>query len=140
MIDLSHCRKWELDDSSISGFKPSDVTVPEPPGDSRFENGILINRMGKTQASIGASSEQLQGDAGHPAFTETTDGLVLLVLPAPECIFNTTEKLTSLEFGKTPPFLLFGPFSHVPCQIVVLQRTGRMEFSCWPVREHTDAT
>ncbi|MGD8881497.1 MAG: sarcosine oxidase subunit gamma SoxG, partial [Desulfobacterales bacterium] len=38
-------------------------------------------------------------------------------------IFAITEKLTSLDFLdplKKPPFLLQGPFLHVPCQIVIL--------------------
>ena len=41
-------------------------------------------------------------------------------------IFAITEKLTSLDFldpAKQPPFLLQGPFSHVPCQIVILDKT-----------------
>jgi hypothetical protein len=38
-------------------------------------------------------------------------------------IFSISEKLTSLDFLdplKETPFLLQGPFSHVPCQIVIL--------------------
>ena len=41
-------------------------------------------------------------------------------------IFAITEKLTALDFLdplKETPFLLQGPFSHVPCQIVTLEKT-----------------
>jgi glycine cleavage system aminomethyltransferase T len=41
-------------------------------------------------------------------------------------IFAIAEKLSALDFAdrsKSAPFLLQGPFSHVPCQVVVLERT-----------------
>ena len=41
-------------------------------------------------------------------------------------IFAIAEKLTALDFLdplKETPFLLQGPFSHVPCQIVTLEKT-----------------
>ncbi|MGD9371206.1 MAG: sarcosine oxidase subunit gamma SoxG, partial [Desulfobacterales bacterium] len=60
-----------------------------------------------------------------PAFTEVTDATVFLALLGKE-IFLVTEKLTSLDFldpSKQTPFLLQGPFSHVPCQLVTLEKT-----------------
>jgi hypothetical protein len=126
LIDLSHCPKWDLQDGEISRFKPFGVAVPDKPGESRFEKGILINRMNASQVSIWCLPEQVPDNPGDSAFTETTEGQVLLAL-AGKNIFSITEKLTSLEFadlGKTPPSLLLGPFSHVPCQIVVLERNG----------------
>ncbi|MDR3553223.1 MAG: hypothetical protein P4L55_00575 [Syntrophobacteraceae bacterium] len=127
LIDLSHGRKWDLQDVDIARFKPFGMSIPDDPGQSRLENGILINRMGRTQASIWRLSEQVPDDTADPAFTETTEGQLLLALAGPN-IFSITEKLTSLEFddsSKVTPFLLFGPFSHVPCQTVVLSRSKR---------------
>ena len=121
LIDLSHCPKWDLQDINLSGFKPFGVAVPENQGKSILENGVLVNRMGAAQASIWCFTEQTPEAA--PAFTETTDGLVLLALAGPN-IFSIAEKLTSLEFSDSGK-VLFGPFSHVPCQVVVLKRTGR---------------
>ena len=121
VIDLSHCPKWDLQDADLSGFKPSGTAVPQNPGKSVLENGVLINRMNRTQASIWCFSERVP-ETG-PAFTETTDALLLLALTGPN-IFAITEKLTALELADAG-HLLLGPFSHVPCQIVVLNRTGR---------------
>ncbi len=121
LIDLSHCPKWDLQGGNISGFKPLGVAVPEHQGKSVLENGVLINRVGGTQASLWCFSKKVPETA--PAFTETTDGLVLLALAGPN-IFSIAEKLTSLEFSESGKVLL-GPFSHVPCQIVVLKRTAR---------------
>jgi hypothetical protein len=40
-------------------------------------------------------------------------------------VFSIAEKLSALDFSdpqKSAPFLLQGPFSHVPCQLVTLCR------------------
>ncbi len=127
LVDLSHCPKWDIQDSGIAQLKPFGLIVPDAPGKSSFQNGVLVNRMNRTQVSVwflhGQPPETFEGKE----YTETTEGQVLLGLLGRD-IFPVTEKLTSLYFsepGKTVPFLLQGPLSHVPCQIVVLERDGR---------------
>ena len=51
--------------------------------------------------------------------------MFLAIIGAP--VFAICEKLSSLDFmdnTRETPFLLQGPFSHVPCQIVTLSRDG----------------
>jgi hypothetical protein len=125
LIDLSHCPKWDLQDSKISDLKPFGMAVPEAPGRCRLENAILINRMNWSQVSVWCFSKD-PGLPEIPAFTETTDGQALLGLVGRN-IFSITEKLSSLNLIDPklgPPFLTQGPFCHVPCQIVVLERSG----------------
>ena len=50
LVDLSHLTKWDLQDRDISGINWFSGPIPEKPGDSVFEKGILINRMNGTQA------------------------------------------------------------------------------------------
>ncbi len=126
LVDLSHCQKWDLQDSIISEFHPFGLPVPDAPGKSIFLDGTLVNRMNQTQVSIwrlrGSPFEAEEG----PGYTETTDGQILLALLGKN-IFEITEKLTSLNFAERDrpiPCLVQGPFSHVPCQIVVLDRSG----------------
>ena len=125
VVDLSHRMRWDLQDSDISRHRPWGLNIPDTPGRCVFENGLLINRMNRTQASIWHLSGENRSFPDDPAFTDVTDATVFLALLGKE-IFSITEKLTALDFFdplKETPFLLQGPFSHVPCQIVILGNT-----------------
>jgi hypothetical protein len=125
VVDLSHRTRWDIQDADIAEFQPWGIQIPDVPGQCTFDNGILINRMNRTQASIWhLSGEKPDGPEG-PAYTEVTDATVFLALFGKK-IFSITEKLAALDFLdplKDAPFLLQGPFSHVPCQIVTLEKT-----------------
>ena len=126
VIDISHRTRWDLQDSNLENFQPLGVGIPDTAGHCVFENGVLINRMNRTQTSIwhlGARHADLPED---PAYTETTDATLFLAIIG-ENIFSVAEKLTALDFrdaNRAVPFLYQGPFAHVPCQIVTMQRTG----------------
>lgn len=125
VIDLSHRARWDLQDGHIARHQPWGMNIPDTPGRCAFANGILINRMNRTQASIWHLSGEKLDVPDDPGFTDVTDAGVFLALLGEE-IFSITEKLTSLDFlnpEKQAPFLLQGPFSHVPCQVVVLGNT-----------------
>ncbi len=126
LIDLSHQSRWDLQDLNISNLTPFGVKVPEMPGSSHLEIGILINRTNRTQASIWQLSADVPEAPSGAAYTDTTESTVFLAL-AGKRVFSITEKLAALDPidpRKEPPFLLQGPFSHVPCQVVVLSREG----------------
>jgi hypothetical protein len=81
--------------------------------------------MNQTQASIWHISGESHSLPDDPAFTDVIDATVFLALLGKD-IFAITEKLSALDFLDPlleTPFLLQGPFSHVPCQIVVLGNT-----------------
>ena len=125
VIDLSHRVRLDLQDGDISKHQPWGMNIPETPGRCVFANGVLINRMNRTQASIWHLSAESLDVPDDPAFTDTSDATLFLALFGKD-IFSITEKLSSLDFLdplKQPPFLLQGPFSHVPCQIVTLAKT-----------------
>ncbi len=128
LINLSHCQRWDVQDRNISDFKIYGNPVPETPNACAFTNGIMLNRMNGTQVSVWHLSEDqteaLAELSAENAFTDTTDAMVFLAL-AGENVFAIAEKLTDLDFlnpKRHPPFLVQGPFSHVPCQIVVADR------------------
>ena len=125
LFDLSHRARWDLQDADLSGFQPLGIGVPDTPGKCTFANGVLVNRMNRTQASIWHLGTENPAAPDDPAYTETTDVTVFLGL-AGQNIFAIAEKLSALDFAdpsKSAPFLLQGPFSHVPCQVVTLERT-----------------
>jgi hypothetical protein len=125
VIDLSHRSRWDLQDTEIAKVQPWGIHIPDAPGQCILDKGILINRMNRTQASIWHLTGERPDEPEGPAFTDVTDVAVFLALFG-KGIFAITEKLTALDFSdplKEPPFLLQGPFSHVPCQIVTLGKT-----------------
>ena len=125
LFDLSHRARWDLQDADLSGFQPLGIGVPEMPGKCFFENGVLVNRMNRTQASIWHLGAENPAALDGPAYTVTTDATVFLGLVG-QNILAIAEKLSALDFAdrsKSAPFLLQGPFSHVPCQLVALERT-----------------
>lgn len=136
LVDLSHKVRLDLQSDDLGGFRPYDVAVPEKPGQCALENGVLLNRMNRTQTAVWRLADTAAAMPEDPAYTNVSEGTVFLALFGPKT-FSITEKLTSLDFAdpeKEAPFLLQGPFSHVPCQIVTLEKNnqgdGGIIFTC----------
>jgi hypothetical protein len=124
LVDLSHHPRWDIQDSQLDAICPMELGIPETIGSCSLKNGILINRMNRTQAAIWHLNTETPELPDGLCYTDVTDSTVFLALFGPHT-FSITEKLTSLDFfdpAKATPFLLQGPFSHVPCQIVTLER------------------
>ena len=126
LVDLAHKTRWDLQDSKVGEQRPCDLDVPATPGSSTFANDTLVNRMNRTQASIyhlGAAAPALPDFSGY---TDVTESTVFLALFGPKA-FLIAEKLSALDFldpTKQAPFLFQGPFCHVPCQIVTLEKAA----------------
>ncbi len=124
LIDLTHKQRFDFQDSNLLEHKPFKMTIPETPGCSVFDKGIVINRMNRTQISIYNFNENNLVMPDDSGFTDVTEVTLFIALVGKN-IFSICEKLTSLDFmdpGKNTPFLFQGPFSHVPCQIVTLSK------------------
>jgi hypothetical protein len=127
LVDLSHKPRFDLQDSDLAAKTPFGIKLPKTPGSSILENGILANRMNGTQVSLynldGEDDPTLIDDFGVTDVTEST----LFVALLGKSIFSICEKLAALDFmdpARITPFLFQGPFSHVPCQIVTLNKEG----------------
>jgi len=135
LIDLSHRSKWDVQGVDLSNSSPWEIKIPEKPGTCVYDKGILINRMNRTQASIWHLSGILQNPPEDNAFTETTDAVTCLAI-AGKGLFFIAEKLCALDLldpKMVPPYLIQGPFAHVPCQLVVMNRNddgGALIFTC----------
>jgi hypothetical protein len=122
LVDLAHKTRWDLQDNGIGDLTVGELAVPADPGACTFAGDTLVNRMNRTQASIyhlGAEAPALPDFCGY---TDVSESTVFLALFGPKA-FLVAEKLTNLDFtdpSKKAPFLLQGPFCHVPCQIVTL--------------------
>jgi hypothetical protein len=125
VVDLCHKSRWDLQDGNIVEHAPSDdLAVPEMPGECTLKNDTLINRMNRTQAAIwhlGGEAPEMPDFIGYTDVTEATVFLTIFGSNAA----HIAEKLTALDVmgpDKETPYLLQGPFCHVPCQIVTLQK------------------
>ncbi|MBU1340639.1 MAG: sarcosine oxidase subunit gamma SoxG [Proteobacteria bacterium] len=127
LVDVSHKPRFDLQDADVSSFTPFGMNLPKVPGNCLLENGILANRMNRTQVSLFNLAGS--GDVSMPdetAYTDVTESTVCIALIGKQ-VFSICEKLTALDFmdpQKKAPFLFQGPFSHVPCQIVTLNKEG----------------
>lgn len=124
LVDLSHRPKWDVQQGDLSAIRPFGLAVPDVPGHCRLENGVLVNRMNPTQASVWILDGDEPEPPPEPFLTEVTDGLCLLALIGAKA-FSVMEKVSALDLGtpeKEPPFLVQGPVLHVSCQVVVLGR------------------
>ncbi len=127
LVDLSHKPRFDLQDGDLAARQPFGISLPETPGSSVLENGILANRMNHTQVSLYNLGEQDNSTImDEPGITDVTEATLFVALIGKD-IFSICEKLTALDFmdpARTAPFLFQGPFSHVPCQIVTLEKEG----------------
>ena len=127
LVDLSHRPRFDLQSADLGSLTPFGIRLPEVPGQSVLQGAMLANRMNRTQVSLYNLAGNGQGDMpGEPGFTDVTEATLFVALIG-KPVFSICEKLSALHFtdsGKEPPFLLQGPFSHVPCQIVTLGRSG----------------
>lgn len=125
IIDLSHRPRFDCQSSDLSSVKPFGMEVPDTPGMSVLDKGVLANRMNGTQVSL----FNLAGDNSvtmpeESIYTDVTEAALCIAILG-EDVFSICEKLTALDFAdpeKKTPFLYQGPFSHVPCQIITLSR------------------
>ena len=126
LVDLSHKTRWDLQDNQIGGQHPCNIALPGAPGECTLVDNTLANRMNRTQASIyhlGSTAPDMPGFSGY---TDVTESTLFVALFGPKA-FSVAEKLTNLDFldpTKKVPFLLQGPFCHVPCQIVTLEKSA----------------
>lgn len=124
LVDLSHKTRWDLQNRDIDAMTVGDQTVPEAPGVCTLAGHTLINRMNATQASIyhlGGGAPDLPDVSGYTNVSEAT---LFVALFGPRA-FRVAEKLTNLDLmnpAPKAPFLLQGPFCHVPCQIATLEK------------------
>lgn len=126
LVDLSHITRVDLQSSSLESITPFGVTIPAIPGESVLQEGVLINRMNRIQASIFCLSGKRADIPNESCYTETTEVGICMAIIGKD-LFSITEKLTSLDFmdpARKSPFLYQGPMSHVPCQIITLSRDG----------------
>ncbi len=136
IVDLSHRTRFDVQDSSLSSVRHFGITIPDIPGQSIFENGFIVSRMNRTQASLWhIAGKEIPEMPAESAYTDVTESTMFIALIGKD-IFSIAEKICALDFfdlEKQAPFLFQGPICHVPCQIVTLKKQGNLPgflFTC----------
>ncbi len=124
LVDLTHKQRFDFQDAHLEEHKPFQMTLPKIPGESVIDKKMVVNRMNTTQISIYNLGENRIPMPESSGFTDVTEATIFVALLG-KSVFQICEKLTALDFmdsERKTPFLLQGPFSHVPCQIVTLSK------------------
>ncbi|MFO8089814.1 MAG: hypothetical protein R6U13_08265 [Desulfatiglandaceae bacterium] len=122
IMDLSHRNRWDVQDGDLNRLKPWGREIPERPGQSSYDRGLLISRMNRTQAACWHLAGDPLDKPEQTAFTDITDGQMMVALVGRE-VFAIIEKAVALDFEASPfqpPRLFQAPVFRVPAQIVHL--------------------
>ncbi len=123
VVDLSHKPRWMVQGSDLQEILGDLSGIPSTPGEAHWEKGWLVGRLGFRQAIVWVLGESDFLETRGSGFTDVTDGTILLGIGGPAA-FAMGEKLTALNLlrkDREAPFVLQGPFSHVPCTLAVLK-------------------
>jgi hypothetical protein len=121
LVDLSHCPRLDVQGRDLQGLLPPGFPVPGSPGCVNTGQGMMITRMNAVQACLWVFDPHADIPERFEV-TDITEGTLGLALLG-EDVFRIAEKLTDLDLRSPKlkaPFLLQGPFAHVPCQVVVV--------------------
>ena len=121
LVDLSHRRRWDFQDTDVAAHRPMDLPVPEQFGQVGVHGAFVVSRMNRTQVAIWHLGQKpLPRTPRRTGLTETTDGHCMLAF-AGTGVPRVLEHLTPLDLfdpARRTPFLTQGPVLRVPCQIV----------------------
>ncbi len=129
IIDLSHIPRWDIQDRDLTAIRPAGLEIPKAPGVCHLEGGVLINRMNRTQAAVWYLDSKESAAPDGPAVTEVTDATCFLAVLG-KAARSILEKVSGLDLAdpdRHPPFLVQGPVSHVPGQVVYLGAAGEVD-------------
>ena len=120
LVDLSHRRRWDVQDGRIDRLRPWGLALPGTPGACDCRDGLLAGRLNATQAAVWHLAGEAPPAPEGSAFTEVTEAGVLLAVVGAACL-GVAEKLSRLDLAdpvRPERWLHQGPFAHVPAQVV----------------------
>jgi hypothetical protein len=123
LVDLSHCQRFDLQDGKVDKFNSAALPIPEGYGRTTVKDGLVVNRLNRTQAVIWALKGKAPNMPEGPSATDITDNQTAMALTGPD-VFRILEKVCPLDLtptGAEAPYIIQGPVMRVPAQIVVLE-------------------
>lgn len=123
LVDLSHCPRFDLQDGKVDKFNSGALPIPEGYSQTSVKDGLVVNRLNRTQAVIWALKGNPPAMPEGPSATDITDNQAVMALVGPNAL-AIMEKVCPLDLtptGSQPPYIIQGPVMRVPAQIVLLE-------------------
>ncbi len=129
LIDLSHRPSWDIQDKDISSFNAPDLCIPDDMNGITRQGNFFISRMNQTQAQIWSLDGKTPAlESFESSCTDITDGQAVLALVGKNLdqVFESMLPLEMFKPGETGMKLFQAPLFHIPCQILALDRSEKM--------------
>ncbi len=123
LVDLSHLRRWDYQQSELDSSTPFGLDVPAEPGQVILRDEQLITRMNHSQAAIWNLARSDPTETSEVAnVTDLSDANCMLGVLG-QGVSRVMEHVSNMDLfrpDRQMPFLTQGPIMHVPCQVVTV--------------------
>ena len=127
LIDLSHLPSWDIQDNDLTRFQDMGLKIPSELNGVSRQGALFISRLNQTQCQVWSlDGEPPEFDTKNRHCTEVTDGQAVMGLMGNrlESVVETFTTLDMFKPGTTAMRLYQAPLFHIPCQILVLDRSS----------------
>ncbi|NLI80932.1 MAG: hypothetical protein GX443_04500 [Deltaproteobacteria bacterium] len=119
--DLSHIRKWSIQHRGLENVQVFGLPVPPRPRGVHATGGMVLARLGNSEARLMAWEGDFPSSAVEPFWTDVTDAAASLAVVGPRC-YDLLGKLSSVDLGADPvPSAAMAPLEDVTCLIIQLR-------------------
>ncbi len=129
LIDLSHRPSWDIQNNDILSFNKSDFCISNDMNGVTRQGNLFVSKMNQTQAQIWSLDGKIPAlESFESSCTDITDGQAVLALVGKDLdqVFESMLPLEMFKPGETGMKLFQAPLFHIPCQILALDRSEKM--------------
>ncbi len=130
LIDLSHRPSWDIQNKDILSCAQPEMNIPAEMNDIIKQGNLFVSRMNQTQCQIWSLDGKMPSlEPVKTCCTEITDGQAVLALMGTHLdrVFETMTPLDMFKPGDVGMRLFQAPLFHIPCRILVLDRSEKMQ-------------
>lgn len=130
LIDLSHRPSWDFQNKNLLSFNTPEYCIPADMNGVSRQGNLFVSRMNQTQVQLWSLDGKIPSlESLKPGCTDITDGQAVLALVGRDLdqVFESILPLEMFKPGETGMTLFQAPVFHIPCQILVLDRSEKMK-------------
>ncbi|MCP4719064.1 MAG: hypothetical protein GY860_06360 [Desulfobacteraceae bacterium] len=130
LIDLSHRPSWDFQDKDVLSFNKPEFSIPADMNGITRQGNLFVSRMNQTQVQLWSFDGKTPPlESLGPFCTDITDGQAVMALMGNnlDLVFESMLPLEMFKPGENCMQLFQAPLFHIPCQILVLDRSEKMK-------------